>query len=243
MLSGKKSPRADLNRFSGLFLLLGLVLVLFASWRIVEFKQYGKDNFDDEKWVVNAEDLEQNKEVKIEQPKIEQQQQKKAPPAEVRKVIDEDDIEDIEFESSETDEDEAIDEPQEIQTVEPEEEVDVPFKFVESAPVFPGCEKYEGNKKKLKACMSRKIERFINRYFDKGIGEDIGISGIAYVKMQFIVDKNGNIVDIRARSPYKELEKEAMRVLKKLPKMQPGKQRGKPVRVRYNMDIKFRVDY
>ncbi len=238
----KKSPRADLNRFSSLFLWLGLVFVLFVSWRIVEYKQYEKEKFDDEKWVVNAEDLEQNKEVKIEQPKIEQQQQKKAPPAEVKKVKDEEKVEEIEFQSSETDEEEAVDEPEEIQTEEPEEEVDVAFQFVESAPVFPGCEKYEGNKKKLKDCMSRKIERFINRYFDKGIGEDIGASGIVKVWAQFIVDKNGNVVEIRARSSYKELEKEAIRVLKKLPKMKPGQQRGKPVRVRYNLPIQFRVD-
>ncbi len=238
----KKSPRADLNRFSSLFLWLGLVFVLFVSWRIVEYKQYEKEDFNDEKWVVNAEDLEQNKEVKIEQPKIEQQQQKKAPPAEVKKVKDEEKVEDIQFESSETDEEEAIEEPEEIETEEPEEEVDVAFQFVESAPVFPGCEKYEGNKQKLKDCMSRKIERFINRYFDKTIGEDIGASGIVRVWAQFIVDKNGNVVDIKARSSYKELEKEAIRVLKKLPKMKPGQQRGKPVRVRYNLPIQFRVD-
>ncbi len=239
----KKTPRADINRYSSLFLWLGLVFTLFVIWRFIEYKQYEKDDFKDEKWVVNADELEQNKEVKVEQPKIEQQQQKKAPPAEVKKVKDEEKVENIQFESSETDEEEAIDEPEEIQTEEPEEEeVNIGFKFVESAPVFPGCEKYEGNKEKLKKCMSRKIEKFVKRNFNKDIASDIGATGVVRVMVVFIVDKNGKISKIQAMSPYQELKDEAVRVIRSLPKMKPGKQRGKPVNVMYQLPIVFRVD-
>mgnify|MGYP001100383797 CR=1 FL=1 len=48
--------------------------------------------------------------------------------------------------------------------------------------------------------------------------------------MQFVIDKDGSIVDIRiARSPDDNLGKEAMRIISKLPKMTPGKQRGRAV--------------
>jgi len=239
----KKAPRADINRYSSLFLWLGLVFVLFVSWRVIEYKQYEKEEFKDEKWVVNMEDLEQNKEVKIEQPKIEQQQQKKAPPAEVKKVKDEEKVEDIQFETSETDEEEAIEEPEDIETEEPEEEeVNVAFQFVESAPVFPGCEKYEGKKDKLKECMQRKIERFVRKHFNQEIASDIGASGRIRINVMFVVDKDGRVTNIQARSSYKELKDEAIRVISMLPRMKPGEQRGKPVRVIYSLPIIFQVD-
>jgi len=239
----KKTPRADINRYSSLFLWLGLVFVLFLTWRAIEYKKAEKNDFQDQEWVVNADDLEQNKEVKVEQPKIEQQQQKKAPPAEVKKVKNETKVENIKFETSETDEDEALEEPEDIQTEEPEEEeVNVGFQFVESAPVFPGCEKYEGNKAKLKKCMQKKIEKFVKRHFNQDIASDIGATGVVKVNVVFIVDKNGNISKIHAMSPYKELKQEAVRVIRSLPKMKPGKQRGKPVGVMYRLPIVFRVD-
>lgn len=36
----KKNPRADLNRDSGLFFVIGLVLVLFITWRALDYKSY-----------------------------------------------------------------------------------------------------------------------------------------------------------------------------------------------------------
>ena len=53
---------------------------------------------------------------------------------------------------------------------------------------------------------------------------------------------NGNIVDIQARAPHKKLKEEAIRVIKLLPKMEPGKQQGKPVKVRYSMPIIFKIE-
>jgi len=45
--------------------------------------------------------------------------------------------------------------------------------------------------------------------------------------MQFEIDKNGNIVNIKARAAHRRLEKEAKRVLLKLPQMEPAKQRNR----------------
>ena len=52
----------------------------------------------------------------------------------------------------------------------------------------------------------------------------MGIQGRVFV--QFVIDKDGSIVGIRTRGPDKNLEKEAQRIIAKLPTMTPGKQRG-----------------
>jgi protein TonB len=237
----KKSQRADLNRFSTLFLWLGLVFVLFITWRVIEYKKFEKDDYKDSKWDVKDEELDETLEVQQEQPKIEQPQQKQAPPEIIEKVEDEEEVEETVLETTETTEEEAIEE-EEIVTEEEEEEVEVAFQFIEQPPIYPGCEKYKDKKDKLKQCMSKKIERFINRKFDKSIAEDLGATGIITINVQFIVGKDGKVKNILARSRYKELEMEAKRVISQLPRMQPGQQRGKPTNVRYNLPIKFRIE-
>jgi Zn-dependent protease with chaperone function len=57
----------------------------------------------------------------------------------------------------------------------------------------------------------------------------------------FTIDKNGHVTDVHYREPDPRLEQEAERVINSLPKMQPGKQRGKPVGVMYSLPIVFQV--
>jgi protein TonB len=60
--------------------------------------------------------------------------------------------------------------------------------------------------------------------------------------VQFVVNKDGTVVDpvvVRSVDPY--LDKEALRVINSMPKWKPGKQRGKPVRVRYTVPVTFRL--
>jgi len=237
----KKTPRANLNNYSSLFLWLGMVLVLFLSWRAIEYKKYEKVTADTTKWDVMDEELEETLEVQQEQPKIEQPQQKQAPPEIIEKVEDEEEVEETVLETTETSEEEVIPEEEEIETEEEEEDVEVAFAFIEQPPIYPGCEKYKNDKEKLRSCMSKKIGKFIERKFDKSIAEDLGATGVIVINVQFIVDKNGKVTDIQARSKYKELELEAKRVISMLPQMQPGQQRGKPTKVRYNLPIKFRI--
>ncbi len=238
----KKSPRANLNKYSSLFMWLGLVFVLFVTWRVIEYKKYEKDNFQDEKWNVNAEDLEETYEVEKIQPEQQQPKQKVEVPEVIEKVEDEEDIEEPTFEDTETDEEEIIEE-EEIETVEPEEDVQVAFQFVESPPVYPGCEKYVNNKKKLKECISKKVERFISRKFNRDIADELGLTGVIRINVQFVVDKDGRVTNVRARSTKsKLLEKEAIRVVKQMPKWKPGEQRGKKVKVVYNLPIIFQVE-
>ena len=72
------------------------------------------------------------------------------------------------------------------------------------------------------------------------IAQENGTQG--RVTVQFVVNKDGSIVDavvLRGVDPY--LDKEALRVVNLMPKWKPGKQRGKPVRVRYTVPVMFRL--
>ena len=71
------------------------------------------------------------------------------------------------------------------------------------------------------------------------IAQEMGIQGRVYVN--FIISKDGSIKNIRMRGPDKNLEKEAARIIGKLPNMTPGKQRGRPVRVPFSIPITFRL--
>ena len=68
----------------------------------------------------------------------------------------------------------------------------------------------------------------------------MGIQGRVYVS--FIINKDGTIGSVRMRGPDKNLEKEAARIINKLPKMTPGKQRGRPVRVPFSIPITFKLN-
>ena len=236
----KKSPRADLTRFSTLFMMLGLVLVLFASWRAIEYKKYDKSGFGDQKWDVSAEELDKTIQIQKELPKPKPKQIKKVLPEKIEQKEDNEDIPEPELQSTDTDEDESIDEPEDLGTVdEPEDTAPVAFQFVEQLPMYPGCEKYKDNHKKLMACITNKIQRFVNRQFDQSVVEDIDLDQPVMIFIQFVIDKDGKITDVKARAArYKALAEEAKRVVSKLPRMKPGMQRGKPVEVTFNMHMR-----
>ena len=62
------------------------------------------------------------------------------------------------------------------------------------------------------------------------------------VSVKFVIEKDGSIADpvvVRSVDPY--LDKEALRVVKSMPKWKPGKQRGKPVRVSYTVPVIFKL--
>jgi protein TonB len=117
-------------------------------------------------------------------------------------------------------------------------DVDVPFAIIEDVPLFPGCERVK--KSERRKCFQEKIQRHIAKNFRyPEISQEMGIQGRVYV--QFIIGKDGSITGIRTRGPDKNLEKEANRIIAKLPTMTPGKQRGRPVRVPFSIPITFRL--
>ena len=159
------------------------------------------------------------------------------PPPEIIEVIeDEEEIEATVIESTETDQEEEI-EIDDVEIEEVEEDVDVPFFLVESAPIFKGCERAKDKKK----CMSEKIAEFVKTKFNTDLASDLGLTGRQRISVIFKIDKRGNVVRVRTRAPHPRLAKEAERVINMLPKMQPGKQRGVPVNVTYSLPIIFQV--
>lgn len=111
---------------------------------------------------------------------------------------------------------------------------------VEYAPIFPGCEKLGSNRERID-CMSAKIGKFVKRKFNTGLAEDLGLTGRQRISVRFTIDKNGDITDVMARAKDPKLEKEAQRVINKLPEMTPGKQGETEVDVIYTIPIVFMV--
>ncbi|WP_103069938.1 energy transducer TonB [Aquimarina sediminis] len=236
----KKNPKADLTKRSTLFLQLGLILVLFITWQGIEWKTYDRSNIDIGQ--VNLDELEEE-DVPITQNLNTPPPPPPPPPApEIIDVVeDEEEVEETIIESTETNQEEEIVEVEEVIDVDEEEEIaDVPFAVIENVPVFPGCEN-AGNNAAKKKCMSDKVKKFVNRKFNTELGSELGLSGVNRIYVRFKIDRNGNIVGVQARGPHPRLEKEAGRVIKLLPKMTPGKQRGKAVGVLYSLPIVFQV--
>ncbi|WP_421805830.1 TonB family protein [Flagellimonas sp.] len=117
------------------------------------------------------------------------------------------------------------------------QEGEVPFGVIDEVPVFPGCEDAEDKR----ACFQEKIQRHIQKNFRyPEAAEQQGIQG--RVSSIFVIDTDGNIVDIKMRGPHDLLENETGRILDKLPKMQPGKHEGKAVKVPFSIPITFKLD-
>ncbi|WP_158845796.1 energy transducer TonB [Algibacter sp. L1A34] len=122
----------------------------------------------------------------------------------------------------------------------PIEEPPVDFMTIEEVPIYPGCENRKTNLDKRK-CMSEKITKLVQKKFDTNLGSELGLSGKQVIRTQFKIDKTGHVTDIKTRGTHPDLEKEAQRVINKIPEMTPGKQRDKNVGVIYTLPIVFSV--
>ncbi|MBD0833478.1 energy transducer TonB [Aestuariibaculum sediminum] len=236
----KKNPKANVGRNSSLYFAVGLALMLFLTNYAINYKTY--DDKDIEIGMVNME-----QEIEEEIPLTNQNIAPPPPPPppaapEVIEIVeDEVEVEETVIESTEVTQETEIVEVAEVEVADAvEEDIEVPFAVIENVPVFPGCEKEKTNIDK-KNCMSKKISQFVNKKFNTDLAGDLGLSGRQRINVIFKIDKTGNITGIRARAPHPGLEKEAARVINLLPKMQPGKQRGKPVTVPYSLPIIFQV--
>ena len=234
----KKSPKADVSRNSPIYFAVGLVLMLFVTYQTINYKSYDKSNVD-----IGSLDLE--KEVEEEIPIIDLVKPPPPPPPppaapEVIEIVeDEEEVEETVIESTETDQEEEIAEVEEIEVEEVYEDVEVPFSVIENVPEYPGCEK--GSNAEKRKCMSAKIAKFVQKKFNTDLAGDLGLSGKQRINVIFKIDKNGNVTGVRSRAPHPRLEKEAARVINLLPKMKPGRQRGKAVIVPYSLPITFQV--
>lgn len=130
---------------------------------------------------------------------------------------------------------------EDVDEVDIEEEVveDVPFIVVEDVPVYPGC---SGDNDALRKCLEESIRNYVSEHFDVSLAQDLGLEqGTKRIFVMFVIDRTGGISNIQTRAPHKRLELEAKRVIESLPKMKAGKQRGRPVGVKYTLPIVFEV--
>ncbi len=230
----KKNPQADLNKNRNLYFVIGLTFVTFITWQAIESKTYEK-TFDYE--ALNVEDDDDEDIPITEQIKTPPPPPPPPPAPEVIEVVeDEEEVEETVIESTETDQDEIIIE--EIEVEDEFEDIDVPFAVIEDVPIFPGCESVA--KSQRRACFQEQMNKHIRKNFRyPDIAQEMGIQGRVYVN--FIIAKDGSITNIRMRGPDKNLENEAARIIGRLPKMTPGKQRGRAVRVPFSIPITFRL--
>lgn len=112
------------------------------------------------------------------------------------------------------------------------------FKVVEENPTFPGCE-HLTDKAERKQCAEEKLMEFIYSNIQyPPVARENGIEGM--VVLQFVVEPDGSVSNIKVvRDIGAGCGEEAMRVVSMMPPWNPGKQRGRPVRVMFTLPIRF----
>ncbi|SMD34999.1 outer membrane transport energization protein TonB (TC 2.C.1.1.1) [Reichenbachiella faecimaris] len=220
----KKNPKISLERKSGMFFNIGLAVSLLLVITAFEWRFY------DDGGLVDLGQVDDDFEDIMEIPPTEQPPPP-PPKIELPKIIEIPDEEEIE-EEIEVDLDVEITEETVIEDIvfeeAPEEEVaDEIFDIVEDQPGPPGgmAAFYTYVAKEMK---------YPNQ------ARRMGIEGRVFV--QFVVDKTGNLTEVRAiKGIGAGCDEEAVRVLKNAPKWSPGKQRGRPVKVRMILPITFKL--
>jgi len=220
----RKTEKADLENKKGLFLQIGLVLTLAGVLAAFEWKTYDPIQImDTGRIVVEDEEMVINTETPPPPPPP-------PPPQEITtelEIVADDAIIENEIEiSAEIDTRTAVEAyVAPVIQEEEEEEEHVIFIVVEEQPGFPGGE--EARMRYLHQNM---------RY--PTIARESGIQGTIFIT--FVVERDGSITDVRIlRGIGGGCDEEAIRVVQNMPKWAPGKQRGRPVRVQFNMPIRF----
>lgn len=230
----KKNPQKDLNKNSTTYFVFGLLLVLSMVYVALEWKTFHNSNY--EEIGMNKPDHSIDEEAPIFQLQITPPPKPPVLPIEIEIVENDDPNEETEIIAIEVDTDTKVLEVSDFEVVEEPDEVEVNWVTIEEVPVFPGCE----NEKDKRACFNEMMQKHIRKNFRyPELAQEMGLQG--RVSTQFIINKDGSIGTIRKRGPHELLEREAARILSKLPKMTPGKQRGTAVKVPFSIPITFKL--
>ncbi len=222
----KKSQKASLEEHKMTYVLMGLIFTLSLCYVALEWTEKEVTKYE-------VADLDFAFEEEIEIQQTSQETTPPPPPPAVQEVevlnIVEDDKEVASVEiNTEDDKDVEVIIQAPVETPVEEEEEEVVFVVVETMPEFPG------GQAELMKYIATNIKYPV-------IAQENGIQG--RVICQFVVNKDGSIVDVEVvrSGGDASLDKEAVRVVKSMPKWKPGKQRGKAVRVKYTVPINFRL--
>lgn len=246
MKNSKKLPTKQLEKFSNIFTQLGLVLVLFIVYISLEHQTEQKSISISNVYEPKILYLEPDRVVKFvkevkPKPKVElPKKAQKLIPDEIKKGNN--DLPEVKIFNT-TDIDPELINIDKVDVVKIKEDIkeDVPYDFVQYAPIFKGCENL--SKEASKFCFDKKMKQFVTRNFNVELANEIGLrSGKHKIFTQFVIDDKGEVVNIKIRATHKALEKEANRIIRKLPKFKPGKQNTKTVKVRYNLPIAFSIE-
>ena len=225
-MEAKKTPRADLEKRRGMFLEIGLAVILAAALVAFNVKSYEKE-------VKEVSTRTADVEIEADIIQTEQEETPPPPPEEPEVVAtelnvvenDAEDIHEIGIVNAEARADEALEfTPVEV-TKEVEEAEEEVFLVVEEDPEFPGG---------LDA-----LSKFIadNIKYPQ-LAKENNITGRVFVS--FVVEKDGRVGQVKIlRDIGGGCGNEAVRVVKMMPKWKPGKQRGKAVRTQFNLPVNF----
>lgn len=220
----KKNKNADIHRLSGIFFQLGLVLSL--AMVVIAFEWRSSDDGS----TVDLGSLEDSFEDIIDIPNT--IQPPPPPPViqqpQIIEVPDEEEIDEeikvnLDIEITE----ETIIEELVFEDAPEEEVADEVFTIVEENPLPVGG--------------MNAFYRYVATYLIyPEIARRMGIEGNVFI--EFVVEKDGAITAVRSlKGIGAGCDEEAVKVINKAPKWRPGKQRGKPVRVRIVLPIHFRL--
>ena len=101
--------------------------------------------------------------------------------------------------------------------------IEIPFGVIQKVPTYPGC---TGDNEALKKCFTQNIMQFVGAEFNTKVSNK-EISGKQRIGVKFKIDNTGKVTNVEAKSEFKELEMEAIRVVSSLPYMLPGEHEGK----------------
>jgi len=222
----KKSEKASLENDKLIYVLMGLVFVLSLVFVALEWTEKEVTKYE----VTDTEFLFEE-EVEIQQ--TSQETPPPPPPPAVQEVevlnVVEDNVETESIEvNTEDDKETEVVIAAPVEAPVEEEEEEVVFVVVEKMPEFPG------GQQALFKYLSENVKYPV-------IAQENGIQG--RVICQFVVNRDGSIVDVEVvrSGGDPSLDKEAVRVIKSMPKWKAGQQRGKPVRVKYTVPVNFKL--
>ena len=120
-------------------------------------------------------------------------------------------------------------------------QTEVPFSKVDQAPIFLGSEE-SNTETSSKKTFTEAIAKHINDNFNRDIAKTANLVGKQRIAIGFKVDKKGEIKEVKARSPHIVLKNEAIRVIKKLPKMKPAIHNNEKVGMIFSIPVIFNVE-
>jgi len=243
----KKNPKIDAGRNSSLYFSIGLICALSLSYAILQSTVIAKPTLADvspPKEALNILEPDFNENIKIIEVEVKKTQLltdqikvvKKLTSSEPEKPIVQTIVDPGILEGTKDPEPIKAKDIEIIDDI-PEDPI-VDWVRIEDVPIFPGCEKL--SKEEHRKCFENKLRTHIMKH--QQVPEyaiENNISG--KVNAQFYIDVDGQVKVGAMRGTHPVFEKEVQRVLNMLPKMTPGKQRLKAVKVTYAMPFVFRV--